>query len=182
MITLAEDVAERLREQIATAVLEAAGDPVADPDGTLRLVAASRVAAEETSRLLRGSIDGARSAGHRWDAVGELLGVSKQAAQQRFGTRAAKPATTGERRVLTPLTAFDEMPVLEREGRRGWHVVGYGTLFHEVEASDHQWEHLRQPWSPAARRRLTAEGWTLIGGATFPWGYWKRPLDLPAEP
>ncbi|WP_432570623.1 hypothetical protein [Kineococcus sp. SYSU DK005] len=189
---LDEATTARLRERIAAAVVEAAGtpgDPAADPEGTLRLVDAARVAAEETSRLLRTSIDGARSAGHRWDAVGAVLGVSKQAAQQRFGSPTAKPgqdAGTGEggrpRRILTPLTAFDEMEVLEREGRRGWHVVDYGTLYHLVEASEHQWEHLRQPWNPAARRRLEEGGWTLVKSMTFPWGYYKRPLDLPAEP
>ncbi|GAB3238260.1 hypothetical protein GCM10027586_16080 [Kineococcus gypseus] len=189
---LDEAVTARLHERIAAAVLEAAGasgDPSHDPATTLQLVAASRAAAEETSRLLRASIDGARSAGHRWDTIGSLLGVSKQAAQQRFGTPAGKTAADGgvgadgrPRRVLTPLTAFDEMAVLEREGRRGWHVVDYGTLYHLVEASDQQWEHLRQPWNPTARRRLEKEGWTLIRTATFPWGYYKRPLGLPAEP
>ncbi|NAZ76443.1 hypothetical protein GTQ99_13615 [Kineococcus sp. T13] len=181
----------QLRERIEAAVVEAAGTPQpgGDPDATLELVTASKVAAEETSRLLRASIDAARSAGHRWDTIGTLLGVSKQAAQQRFGQRSGTPgqeaapgADGAVRRVLTPLTAFDEMEVLAREGRRGWHVVDYGTLYHLVEASEHQWEHLRQPWNPAARRRLTEQGWTLVKGTTFPWGYWKRPLDLPAEP
>ncbi len=37
------------------------------------------------------------------------------------------------------MTVFDEMAVLEREGRRGWHVVDHGTLSHVVEASDHAW-------------------------------------------
>ncbi|MGI4895861.1 MAG: hypothetical protein ACRYF3_12185 [Janthinobacterium lividum] len=188
---LDQAVTARLHERIAAAVLEAAGttgDPSDDPAVTLQLVTASKAAAEETTRLLRASIDGARSAGHRWDTIGSLLGVSKQAAQQRFGTPTSKSADDGgigtdgrPRRILTPLTAFDEMAVLAHEGRRGWHVVDYGTLYHLVEASDHQWEHLRQPWNPTARRRLEREGWTLIKTAMFPWGYYKRPLDLPAQ-
>jgi hypothetical protein len=69
--------------------------------------------------------------------------VSRQAAQQRFG-QPGPPATTGRgRRVLSPLTAFDEMAVLEREGRRGWHVVDFGPLYHVVEASDSVWQHRR---------------------------------------
>ncbi len=56
-----------------------------DPQAYLRLVASTRVAAEQTSKLLREAIDGARAAGHSWDTIGRLLGVSRQAAQQRFG-------------------------------------------------------------------------------------------------
>ena len=95
----------------------------------------------------------------------------------------AEPLTAGsgdvpERRVLTPLTAFTEMAVLEREGRAGWHVVDYGTLFHVVEASDVPWEHRRVPWSPTAARRMAADGWTLVRGATLPVGLLQatRPL------
>ena len=144
------------------------------------LVVAARAAAEETSRLLREAVASARSAGHSWDVVGRLLGVSRQAAQQRFGTTVPGPlapdtADAPERRVLSPLTAFTEMAVLEREGRAGWHVVDYGNLFHVVEASEVPWEHRRVPWSPTVARRLAAEGWTLVRGVTFPWGYFKRP-------
>lgn len=192
---LSEEDETRLREAVTEAVLSAPHglrETIADdPAASLALVVASRVAAEETSRLLQESVANARSAGYSWDAIGRLLGVSRQAAQQRFGP-AGPPETTGsdrrvadatpERRVLTPLTVFDEMAVLEREGRRGWHVVDLGTLFHVVEASDNVWEHRRAVWSPMTARALAVDGWTLVGGWSFPWGYYKRPLDLPAEP
>lgn len=186
MLTDAE--AASIREGIADAVLSG---PVGlrdalehDRDSYLRLVEASRAGAEETSRLLRESIAGARRAGHSWDAIGRLLGVSRQAAQQRFGTPvgaagAAGPDGGPERRVLTPLTAFDEMDVLAREGRLGWHVVDFGPFFHVVERSDRPWEHRRVPFAIGARlRRLEAEGWIAVG-AWFPWRYLKRPLDEP---
>lgn len=186
---LTDDEVRALRDAVAEAVLstptglrDSLGD---DPDASLRLVAATRVAAEETSRLLRDAVAGARSAGHRWDTLGTLLGVSKQAAQQRFGTPTrptSDPAGTAVREVISPITSLEEMAVLAERGRRGWHVVDYGTLFHVVEASGTQWEHHRQPWVPGARRRLEADGWTLVKTMTFPWGYYKRPLDLPAQP
>lgn len=152
-----------------------------DPDASLTLVVAARVAAEQTSQLLRDAVASARGAGHSWDTVGRLLGVSRQAAQQRFGT--PSPSVTGgadgrpERRVLTPLTAFTEMAVLEREGLAGWHVVEFGPLFHVMEASEHRWAHRRAVWSPGTIRRMAAEGWMRVPGATFPWGYFKRRLD-----
>jgi malate synthase len=186
--------AAAVRDGIAEAVLGTPdglrADLEVDPDAYLRLVSASRTAAEETSRLLRDSINGARAAGHSWDALGRVLGVSRQAAQQRF-TSATKPATDHagaidqlERKVISPITAFDEMAVLADEGRHGWHIIDSGTLFHVLESSGHQWEHRRLLWTPGngARRHLEAAGWSLVGDRTFPWGYYSRPLDTPAEP
>ena len=191
LLSTAETTA--LREAIAAAVLTApAGLSAAladDPQAYLRLVAATRTAAQETSRLLREAVDGARHAGHSWDTIGRLLGVSRQAAQQRFGTPANAlgdlPPVAGEpeRRILTPLTAFDEMDVLAEAGRHGWHSVDYGTLYHLVEASPWQWEHRRDLVSLGARRhRLQGEGWRIITSRWFPWAYYARQLDLPAEP
>ena len=186
--------AAAIREAVAEAVIGIPeglrGGLETNPNDYLRLVVSSRTAAEETSRLLRDSIAGARAAGHSWDTLGKILGVSRQAAQQRFGPAPAPghPVQSGsrapERRVLNPLTAFDEMAVLAREGRRGWHSVDYGTLFHLVEASEWQWEHRRLVWSPLSHgqaRELEAAGWILVGVATFPWAYYARQLDLPAE-
>jgi hypothetical protein len=188
---LSEDEERAVRDAVSEAVLGVPGLRDAlerDPDASLRLVAAGRTAAEETSRLLRASVAGARAAGHSWDTVGRVLGVSRQAAQQRFGPAglpALDPHSAADapaRKVLTPLTAFTEMAVLEQVGRQGWHVVDYGPLFHVVEASDRQWEHRRSSWGPGQERRRAAEGWTLVKGTTFPWGYYKRCLDVPAEP
>ncbi|GAB2889293.1 hypothetical protein [Streptomyces mayteni] len=188
-LTEAEETA--LREAVAEAVLAARARSRAglgsDPAAHLVMVAASRVAAEETSRLLRQSINGARAAGHSWEVVGRLLGISRQAAQQRFATPTAGPAAAADahRRTLTPLNAFNEMEALADSGRRGWHVVDYGHLHHLVESSPTQWEHQRLWWPTRRRRRRMAEqGWELIVPTDFdsPWAYYKRPLDLPPEP
>ncbi|GLW03383.1 hypothetical protein [Streptomyces lavendulae] len=181
---------DRIREGIAAAVLGAPEGLAAslehDAHGYLRLLDASRVGAEEASRLLREAVQGARAAGHSWDTVGRVLGVSRQAAQQRFAGKAGggdSPAPPGggsdapERRTLGGLTAFDEMAALEEAGRDGWHVVGYGPFFHEVEASGHPWEHCRVALPSAARhRRMESEGWIPVGAGWFPWRYYKRPL------
>jgi len=186
--------AAAIREAVAEAVIGIPeglrGGLETDPQEYLRLVVASRTAAEETSRLLRNSIAGARAAGQSWDTLGKILGVSRQAAQQRFGPAPVpqEPASDGfrgfERRVLTPLTSFDEMAVLADEGRRGWHSVGYGSFFHLVEASDRQWEHRRLVWSPRNMERIREfedAGWGVVGTSTFPWAYFARERDLPAE-
>ena len=184
--------AAAVRGAIAEAVLATPGGGAAlddDPDAYLRLVAAARVAADTSGRMLRDAVASARAAGHSWDTLGGVLGVTRQAAQQRFGTPAAPvggpvPDGTGGpvRKVLSPLTAFDEMAALEREGRYGWHSVDYGVLHHVVEASPWQWEHCRVPASPGARRRLEEQGWQRIKTMWFPWAYYARRLDVPAEP
>ncbi|MBT2383428.1 hypothetical protein [Streptomyces sp. ISL-11] len=173
----------RIREGIAAAVLGAPEGLAAslehDPEGYLRLVAATRAGAEETSRLLREAVQGARAAGHSWDTVGRVLGVSRQAAQQRFAGKGPDPDTSGaaERRVLTPLTAFDEMQALAEAGLECWQLVDYGPLFHVVESSDRPWEHRRVPFAVGSRhRRMESEGWTQVGSGSFPWRYYKRPL------
>ena len=120
----------------------------------------------------------------------QVLGVSRQAAQQRFAApRPAKQETAGKagatasRRVITPVTAFTEMAALEEAGRHGWHVVSSGTLHHLVEKSPWQWEHRRAVWSTGARlRRMVDEGWEVAGDVSFPWTYFKRRTDRPAEP
>ncbi|MEW1638522.1 hypothetical protein AB0469_31255 [Streptomyces sp. NPDC093801] len=183
---------DRIREGIAAAVLDApeglADSLEHDAHGYLRLVDASRVGAEEASRLLREAVQGARAAGHSWDTVGRVLGVSRQAAQQRFASKASagrSAAAAGgpnapKRRTLSGLTAFNEMAALEEAGRDGWHMVGYGPFYHEVEASGHPWEHCRVTLPSVTRhRRMEAEGWIPVGAGWFPWRYYKRPLDRP---
>lgn len=188
MTALREEELSRIRDGIADAVLSGRDELRErledEPDSYLVLVAAARAGAEETSRLLHEAIAGARGAGHSWEAVGRTLGVSRQAAQQRFGlvgdAATTSPRDGPERRVLTPLTAFDEMAALEREGRAGWHVVDFGAFYHVVERSDRPWEHRRVPLAVGSRlRQLEEEGWIPIG-SWFPWRYLKRPL--PGEP
>jgi hypothetical protein len=191
---LPDERANAVREAVAEAVLTASDRGReglgSDPDAHLLMVAASSVAAEEAGRLLRQSITGARTAGHSWETLGRLLGISRQAAQQRFGGPAAGRGGSATddapaRRVLQPLNAFNEMEALAREARRGWHAIDYGFLFHLVEASPHKWEH-RRLWWPSRRRRrvLEEQGWELIVPSDFdsPWAYYKRRLDEPAEP
>jgi hypothetical protein len=183
--------ADRVREGVADAIV---GGPdglrktlESDPAGFLALVAAARVGAEEAERLLHQAVVGARQAGHSWEAIGALLGTSRQAAQQRFAPRGetagendgAAPAPA--RRVITGATAFTEMALLEAEGARGWHLVDFGALHLVVERSPQRWEH-RRVTLPArkAQTRLEGDGFSAVG-TWFPFRYFKRPLGAPAD-
>lgn len=141
-----------------------------------------RRAHDETNRLLHDAVSSARAAGWSWESIGSALGMSRQAAQQRFGRRPAAAQETGEHRQLVGLSAFSEMDQLDEWGRHGWHSIGYGPLFHDVEKSDVQWEHKRAVIGSRKARDLETEGWERIGTMWFPWVYFKRHLDLPAVP
>jgi hypothetical protein len=176
---LAADELERIREQVAEAVFAGPSglrDALETDRGSyLRLVAAAAAAASEGDRLLHDSVGGARRAGHSWDAIGGVLGVSRQAAQQRFRAAAGEPAEEPNRRVLTGVHAFNEAQLLHAAGRAGEHLVALGPGYLIVEESDRTWEH-RRVIAPtrAAQRRLEGDGWQYVA-ASFPFRYYKRP-------
>ncbi|WP_199421486.1 hypothetical protein [Actinotalea solisilvae] len=176
-----------LRDHLAAA-LDAAEPGLAarladDPAAHLDLVALARDARGETDVLLAAAVASARAAGCTWEQVGGVLGMTKQAAQQRYGRRdelsVPVPPSDGPRTMtLAPLSAVNEMRVLDRAGRHGWHSVGYGALFHVVERSDVQWEHART----GILSRPRGDGWERVGGGWVLWSYWARPTSAPALP
>lgn len=173
---------DKLADVLGRAVLD--GDPdeeVLDPDRPqdhLAIVARAVVAEQAGRALLRQSVSAARGSGHSWAAIGAVLGLSRQATQQRFG--AAKEFDQGpEYRWLGPVTAMDEMRELELAGRRGWRTVGAGMLKHRMERTDTQWEHRRVVWRrPAASCEI--DGW-VVAVRAFPWLYLVRDLQTSPE-
>ena len=151
-----------------------------DPAAYLELVTLARDARSETDELLRAAVVSARRAGCTWEQLGGVLGLTRQAVQQRFGrtdddVAAGQPAR--ERRRLAPVTAFSEMAALRRLGRFGWHAVWFGALYFELEQDDRQWEHRRQlVWQGTP----DGAGWQPLGPGWFPWSYFARRLDEPA--
>lgn len=58
---------------------------MAEPTPTLRAVAEYRDQAQRVDQKLRSLVAQARAEGASWEQVGHALGITKQAAQQRFG-------------------------------------------------------------------------------------------------
>ena len=62
----------------------------------------------------------ARAAGHSWTAIGQRLGMSKQAARQRFGTRPMPMVESGDLEVMPRLQAcMDQARVEVEDGGSG---------------------------------------------------------------
>lgn len=164
-----------LAEGLGAAIL-ASGEQDADP-----LAVVSRVVeAEDVVRdLLRQSVVAARAAGCSWASIGAELGMSRQAAQQRFGGGGDVRTVDDHERWLGPVTAFDELPELELAGRLGWHTVEAGMLRHRMIRTETQWEHKRVVW-PGSLARKERDGWQ-IGCRAFPWVYLIRDTGLAAE-
>lgn len=160
-------------DALARSVLGGITDPT--PEDHLVLVRRAAAAEQHAKALLQETINSARAAGHSWATIGQVLGLTRQAVQQRFGGAAA--AVTGEERWLGPVTAFDEMPELEAAGRMGWHTIGVGMLKHRMVRTDTQWEHRRYLW-PAPAGLLEKDGWR-IGSRAFPWVYLIRDTGRP---
>jgi hypothetical protein len=169
------DLRQLLSEEIDSAGPGLADRLATEPEAHLELVALVLRARAETGALLRSAISAARSAGCTWEAIGQVLDMSRQAAQQKYGKDEPLEPRPGGRVVrLAPLSAVNEMRVLERAGQYGWNGIGYGALFHVVQKSGQQWEHKRVHVVGAEKRRLESEGWERFGGTWFPWVYYKR--------
>jgi len=171
------DSQARLRDEIGRAVLAHAGfnGPHAadDASGLLTLLDSCNVALEECSVLQRNAVHQARRAEVSWAAIGERMGITRQAAQQRFAPE-EESAPTGNLRRIEGATAFNEMQLLAAQGKEGFHLVGFGALYLLVKPSRQVWEHRRETaLMPGTRARLEATGWTYVGG-WFPFQYYKR--------
>lgn len=156
-----------------------------DPQAHLDLVVLTHRAHDEVGELLRSAVVAARAAGWSWEAIGRSLGMSRQAAQQRFSPGTAREAESDDSRRLVGLTAIREIDELNAWGRHGWHSVGFGPMFHDLQHSSMQWQHCRVVVGSRAARDLDHDGWERIGTMWFPWVYFKRSTDqraVPGEP
>lgn len=154
-------------------------DDTLDPVDCLSLVRRSAVAEQAVKELLAQAVSAARAAGHSWAAIGDELGLSRQAVQQRFGAPETEDSPTPELRWLGPVTAFDELHELELAGRKGWRTVGAGMLRHRMMRTDTQWEHRRVVWTRPVHHYET-DGWQ-VGCRAFPWLYLVRDLGKPPD-
>lgn len=166
-----------LREAIETGVLTLAKMDVAastGSDGYLRMVEACAVASGICDTLQMEAVQHARHADHSWATIGKLMGISRQAAQQRFSSVQPEFDVSGVTRTIVA-SASNEMKLLVAEGAAGFHLIDFGLYYLKVTASNDLWEHRREIalHIGARRHQLEAESWIYVG-AWLPFHYFKR--------
>lgn len=144
-----------------------------DPAAYVPLIEAAAVVADEAKLTLGRWVKAGRRGGLSWSEIGRIVGVSKQAAQQRFGADEADPAAPGIITVALGATAFNETSILTREGATGRELIAVGVLRLFFRQTDRPWLHLRTVGELDPGRRL-AEGWEAVAN-WFIFYYYKRP-------
>lgn len=185
-MTDSDAITAQLRELIARALPEVDDDdpglgPEAFREQSLRAVELCLKMRSSLREVTQAAVDGARRNGASWAAIGEILGSSRQAAQQMYGSAGVDAAPSAVDaapavRTLYPVTAFDEMGKLAKLGAEGWHAIRVGLQSHELVQDTRPWEHVRVLQGSRKSTRLPIEGWTEVPGGTFPWVYFTRPV------
>jgi hypothetical protein len=130
----------QLAEILAAPVLRGENDP-------LELVRAAHDVQDQAEKLIAAAVRQAREAGRTWQEIGDVLGVTRQAAFHRYG----KPIDprTGEVMKASPLTGADELA---------------GTVIEELAHS--RWADVSARFDATMREGLTedglAEAWAQI--------------------
>jgi hypothetical protein len=139
------------------------------------LIVAAHLAAEESRHALHRWVDAGRRASLSWTEIGGLIGISKQAAQQRFGGSEAQAETGGDHIVRTGATAFNEMAMMAEEGREGRELVRTGALSLTFRQTGSRWEYRRVTalFPDSARAKLERRGWAYVS-SWYPFHYFKR--------
>ncbi|MBN2085090.1 MAG: hypothetical protein JW748_07670 [Anaerolineales bacterium] len=167
-----------LRNDVEKAILTHAGlrqENVTDSASLLRLVEATSEAVELCEKLQRSAIHQARRMDIPWSEIGAVMGITRQAVQQRFGPEQASHPLPKSVRLIPGATGFNEMQILEAEGKAGNHLVDFGPLYLTVMPSNEKWEHRRVLSLNMAGKRaqMEAAGWIYVG-SWFPYHYFKR--------
>ena len=142
------------------------------------MIVAAHVAADESRLALHRWVDAGRRASLSWTEIGSLIGISKQAAQQRFGgpaDRLDEGAAEGGLIVRAGATAFNEMGILEEEGKNGRELIRTGPLSLFFRETGTAWEYQRITAlsAEAARRKMERAGWAYVS-SWYPFHYFKR--------
>ncbi len=145
------------------------------------LIEAAAVVADESGECLTRWVSVGKRSGMSWADIGKILGISRQAAQQRFAPPkmflGVGRVGTEEDDLLvrTGMNAFNEVAVLEEEGRNGNELVGAAPLKLFFAPRGAKWENRRV--TTARTRAVIAEyednGWTHAL-TWYPFVYFSR--------
>ena len=144
----------------------------------IEMILASDIALSEAKMSLQRWVLAGRRGGLSWNDIGGLLGISKQAAQQRFSDRDAtslhvlKPS---DDIVNARANAFTEMGILTTYGLEGYELLTTGPQQLTFRKTNQVWEYDRRVAisSGLITSHLVKKGWTHVS-TWFPFHYFKR--------
>ena len=142
------------------------------PDSFAPLIEAAEVVADEARLAVQRWVRAGRRGGLSWADIGGIVGVSRQAAQQRFGGDEDDRVHADAITVKLGATAFNEMAMLKREGEAGRELIDTGALRLSFRQSDRAWTYRRTVGEMDARQMK--EGWEHVS-SWFVFHYYKRP-------
>lgn len=174
---------QELRDKTAALVLDWAGNqqpPFTGEtvEGFADAIIAAHLVADEGRLGLHRWIDAARRAGLSWADIGDSLGITKQAAQQRFKAPDHDDemiVDDGEEVLRLGATAFNEMRMLREEGQKCLELVRTGALTLVFRRSDHAWQYRRRVGAAPMMAEMKKTGWIYVS-SWLPFHYFKRQL------
>jgi len=182
---------KQLRDSVADFILNwhTNGKPEALEGATSedfsRLIIEAYIAADEANKSLKQWVQSGRRAGLSWADIGSLLGISRQAVQQRFSidTKAVHSDEPNfdpqdpSRIIRIGVTAFNEVQILKEEGLKGRKVVGAAWLTLYFTQTDDPVENIRvvSLRGPSLVKDYENKGWTHAL-TWFPYRYFTRSL------
>ncbi|MEP3052267.1 MAG: hypothetical protein ABJP48_05925 [Erythrobacter sp.] len=174
---------QAIRQKTAAIVVEWANDrqpPFTGetPEGFEDAITAAHLVADEGRLTLNRWVDAARRTGLSWSEIGDALGISKQAAQQRFKSLDDVDDVSGragEEIVRLGAHAFNEMRILRAEGQKGNELVRTGAFALVFRSTSNQWEYLRKIGTVETTGETDNAGWIYVS-SWFPFHYFKRAI------
>ncbi len=178
-------IEHRLRQRTAGLPLETIGGEEGfdgkGPSGFRDLIEAASIVAVEARVGLQRWVDAGRREGLSWSEIGEILGISKQAALKRFRSESdvEDAVEPGQIKVRLGATAFNEERILDQEGRKGNELMRVDMLALVFRTTSVTWEYHRTlaMTSALAEAKLARDGWVYVAG-WFAFHYFKRQVVL----
>ena len=141
-------------------------------------ITVAHLVADEGRIGLHRWIDAARRTGLSWTEIGNALGISKQAAQQRFKSAGMEDELAigeGDEIVRLGASAFNEMRILRKEGGKGNELVRIGALTLVFRPTTDLWEYRREIGTASITAEMKREGWIYVS-SWMPFHYFKRSI------
>jgi len=126
----------------------------------LRSVSILGTLARISTELQADAVRECHAAGMSWASIGEHLGISRQAVQQRFDPAYRAPETVRDGlRILGPVTRDEELDHLNAAGFQGWRPVRSLHGQHVMEHDGHTWQVQRVSVFTTGRMPSERDGW-----------------------